>query len=409
MTERDAFERRFGAAVRGYAGRISSDLDPVELAHRIAVGKSRRRGFWAAIGWRGAVIPRVAWLLLLVAGLLVALLGGMLFVGSQPVRRLPAVVPPLPAFECPPGSSPDEPGPIDQVVPLGAGWPPVAFDRRAGKLIALAANTAGDQETWTVETWTFDVCTNTWTRMHPDREPPALVSGLVYDVDSDVTIGVQYKDWLYPELIGNVWAYDLEANTWTEHGAAPTRETGFYDPVSGLVVAGAVYHDLWSYDVETDTWAPIRHSPREDLDYGEYVYDASVDRIVEYAGSEDVVEIQLFDIRTGAWSRSGAEIADYSMHAWALPAIVYDEAAERTVVAGADRWGAYDAAADRWEILFNIDGENRPDAPAVYDPTNRRLIVFGGGIGVSGDLVAFDLVTREWTVLLEPGTGRATP
>ena len=88
---------------------------------------------------------------------------------------------------------------------------------------------------------------------------------------------------------------------------------------------------------------------------------------------------------------------------------MYDEAAERTVVAGAFQWGAYDAAADRWEILFDIDGESRPGAPALYDPTNRRLIVFGGGIGVSGDLVAFDLVTREWRVLLEPGTGRATP
>jgi hypothetical protein len=221
----------------------------------------------------------------------------------------------------PPGSTADEPGPVDQAVLLAIGWSLVAFDRRAGKLIGLASNTEGDQETWTVETWTFDVCTNTWTRMHPDRAPPAQVSGLVYDVDSDVTIGIQYKDWLYPELIGNVWAYDLEAITWTEQGVAPTRETGFFDPVTGLVVAGPVQHDLWSYDVETDTWAPIRQStPREDRGFGMYVYDASVDRIVEYGGTEDVVEISLFDIRTGTWSRSGAEMADYSMHAWALPA-----------------------------------------------------------------------------------------
>jgi len=409
MAERDRFELDLAAALRAYAEDAPTQVRPTELTRHFAAAYPHRR---TGLGpWRLPTALRPAWILLLLAGLLAALVGGALLVGSQLQRKLPAIVPPMdPAFVCPPGSTPDEPGPVDQVVPLGAGWPPVAFDRRAGKLIALAANTEGDQETWTVETWTFDVCTNTWARMHPDREPPALVSGLVYDVDSDVTIGIQYKDWLYPDLvIGNVWAYDLEANTWTEHGVAPTRETGFYDPVTGLVVAGAVYHDLWSYDVETDTWAPIRHSPREDLDYGEYVYDASVDRIVGYAGSEDTAEMRRFDIRTGAWSRSGAEIADYSMHAWALPAIVYDEAAERTVVAGADRWGAYDAAADRWEILFNIDGENRPDAPAVYDPTNRRLIVFGGGIGISGDLVAFDLVNREWTVLLEPGTGRATP
>jgi len=28
MTERDAFEVRFHAAIRGYIGRVSSDLDP---------------------------------------------------------------------------------------------------------------------------------------------------------------------------------------------------------------------------------------------------------------------------------------------------------------------------------------------------------------------------------------------
>ena len=83
---------------------------------------------------------------------------------------------------------------------------------------------------------------------------------------------------------------------------------------------------------------------------GGFAYDASVDRLVEYTGGDLGNEVRLLDIRTGTWSRSGAEIADYSMHAWAVPAIVYDEAAERTVVAGADRWGAYDATADRWEI-----------------------------------------------------------
>ena len=75
MTERDAFEVRFGAAVHGYAGRVSSELDPAELAHRIAAAEPRRRGFARALGLRLAAIPRVAWALLLLAVLLVALAG----------------------------------------------------------------------------------------------------------------------------------------------------------------------------------------------------------------------------------------------------------------------------------------------------------------------------------------------
>ena len=94
---------------------------------------------------------------------------------------------------------------------------------------------------------------------------------------------------------------------------------------------------------------------------------------------------------------------------WAVPTVEYDEAAQRTVVASDFRWGAYDATEDRWEILFETDaGGILGPSTMVYDPTNRRLIVIGGiggGFGVSGDLVAFDLVTREWTVLLEPIEG----
>jgi hypothetical protein len=331
--------------------------------------------------------------LLLLAALLAAMVGGMLVVGSQHERKLPVVMPPVaPAVACPAGTNPDRPGPAAQIRPALGGGTSWAFDRRAGRLVAL-----GPTDT-ALETWTFDVCTNTWTRMHPNREPAPGVEYLIYDADSDLTIGVPSRNWEYPEVIGNVWAYDLEANTWTAHGVAPTSGLGFYDPVSGLVFAGE-----WTYDVETDTWTP---NPRGGDCPQQCVYDASVDQALGYAGEEGVV---LYDIRTGTLSKSGADTPDCTMHAWAAPAVVYDEAAQRTVVAGADRWGAYDAAADRWEILFEIDGENRPGTPAVYDPTNRRLIVFGGGIGVGGDLVAFDLVNREWTVLLEPGTGKPAP
>ena len=112
---------------------------------------------------------RPAWVLLLLAGLLAALVGGTLLVGSQQQRRLPAVVPPVgQVFECPPGSTPDEPGPVDQARPRRWPWSAMAFDRRAGRLVALADTGDG------VETWTFDVCTNTWTRMHPNREPPSF-------------------------------------------------------------------------------------------------------------------------------------------------------------------------------------------------------------------------------------------
>ena len=243
---------------------------------------------------RGAVVPRRAWALLLLAGLLAAVVGGTLIVGSQQSRRLPAVVPPVapsvapsiaPAFVCPPGSTPDKPGPVDQARPrlVGDGIASMAFDRRAGRLVALADGRIGE-----ADTWTFDVCTNTWTPMHPYRmhPKPLFRTSLVYDVDSDVTVAL--------DDTSRMWAYDLGADTWTMKGVAPVNELRFYDPVSGLIVAvgddgdeDTLGRELWSYDVETDTWTPIPQANPLTIGphYSDFAYDASVDRLVAYANA----------------------------------------------------------------------------------------------------------------------------
>ncbi len=85
------------------------------------------------------------------------------------------------------------------------------------------------------------------------------------------------------------------------------------------------------------------------------------------------------------------------------PAIVYDEAAERTVIIGeVPRLAAYDATADRWEILAEADPDRAVgfQLHAVYDPVNGRLVGWQPLYMHQDDLFAFDLVTREWTVLL---------
>jgi hypothetical protein len=139
-----------------------------------------------------------------------------------------------------------------------------------------------------------------------------------------------------------------------------------------------------------------------------YAYDASVDRIVVYGGAESVADTRLFDLRTGTWSRSAAEtpfIEGGGM--WGGGHIIlYDEAAERTVVAGAFQWAAYDAAADRWEIIYERDAPGPAVRPWVYEPVNQRLLMWGSGYW---DMVAFDLATREWTVLLEPDLSESDP
>jgi hypothetical protein len=431
MTERDAFESRLRVALLRHVADGPTDFDALAFARTVAGREPRRHGFAAARAWQGFAIPRRAWVLLLLAGLLAAIVGGMLVVGSQLQRKPPAVVP---VFVCPPGSTPDTPGPADQARPAHEPWIPsaMAFDRRAGRLVALDVILTGDEVTG-AETWTFDVCTNTWTRMHPDREPSSSGSMLVYDVDSDVTLLIEARE---------VWAYDLQADTWTLKGSvAPidasssTLATSWaYDPVTGLVVAAAAEFaaepewkgsrpELWSYDVATDTWTPIlQDGPAPAWERGVSVaYDASADRLIAYGVDQSPDagnEAWLFDLRSGAWSRAGADTPNIRNY-WGFnrypPEMVYDEAEARTVVNGNEGLAAYDATADHWDYLNGGDdgqasvefGFGLPSGWSMdtYDPVNGRLVGLGGGNGVW----AFDPATRQWTVLLEGRDAGAAP
>ena len=131
MAERDRFELDLATALRRYAEDAPTQVRPLELARHLAAAHPHRR---SGIGqWRRAAVPRLTWILLM-AALLTALLAGTLFVGSQVQRRLPAVVPPvLPAFICPPGSTPEhartgQPGAASR---RGGRWPSIARPARS--------------------------------------------------------------------------------------------------------------------------------------------------------------------------------------------------------------------------------------------------------------------------------------
>jgi hypothetical protein len=403
MAEHDAFEGRLRAAIVRHVADGPTEFDALGFARMVAAKEPRQPRLAAAIAWHRLAFPRTAWVVVLAATLLAALVGAMLIAGAQPQRRLPAVVPAVgQLLACPAGSTPDAPGPVGQVRPPLESPVAMAFDRRAGRLLSVVGTETG------TETWTFDVCTNTWTQMHPNPMPPGVESGLrvVYDVDSDRMVGV---------FSGMVWSYDLESDTWTtEKTVAPTGATLWvHDPVSGLVVASA-NGALWNYDVETDTWTSVRQSGRATSDSvvaGVFAYDASVNRIIWYTRGTTGAETWLFDLRTGTWSRSGVAAPVVVSGMGAAPAIEYDQATKRTAVFGNGRLAAYDATVDRWEILVGnpdpamggfVFGPSARWLLAAYDPLNERLV----GLGDAGTVAAFDAATRRWTDLLEAIAGR---
>jgi hypothetical protein len=102
MSERDRFERDLGTALSAYAEDAPTQVRPTELARHFASAYPHRR----TVLDPGRLLPvlRVAWLLLLAAIVLAAMVGGMLVGGSQLQWKPPAVIAPVAS----PTANPDE-------------------------------------------------------------------------------------------------------------------------------------------------------------------------------------------------------------------------------------------------------------------------------------------------------------
>ena len=92
MSELDVFETRFAAAYRRYLDEIPTEVDAAAVVRTVTAAHQRPRA--GAGSWSLRPAPALAWLVLL-ALLLAALGAAAFFIGSQPVQRLPAVVPPV--------------------------------------------------------------------------------------------------------------------------------------------------------------------------------------------------------------------------------------------------------------------------------------------------------------------------
>ncbi|MGB9358252.1 MAG: two-component regulator propeller domain-containing protein [Acidimicrobiia bacterium] len=347
-----------------------------------------------------------------------------------------------PIATCPAGSDPDRPGPVDQArPPLGSYFLLSAFDRQSGRVVAVARSEGG------VETWTFDVCSNTWMLMrqpdfHRTADPAEPRSILVYDADSDRVVAIG----------ASVNAYDVDTDTWERYGDAPfdgdlSRTRAVYDPVSGLVVVrDIVSSELWAYDVDTDAWTSIRQGPISPPGSGDvldgsgsghrydqlHAYDASADRIMLYVsdsfsgpGVWDGAGTEMtwtYDLRAGEWTVE--DTATPELHVggyYVLPGkAAYDETTRRTVITGDGVVGAYDSARHEWEILRENPSEpsaygsgsgphHRFDDQVMYDPTNDRIVVIGGYARMReeepfwvdmDDVWAFETATGTWVELL---------
>jgi len=333
----------------------------------------------------------------------------------NPILATTRAKPAPPAATCPTGSTPDLPGRVDHERPQPGPWSnqAAAFNRHTGRIVFV------DEA---AQTWTFDVCTNTWENMNPRRVPTSeywYEGELVYDIDSDLTISFGGRK-------TTIAVYDAQTNTWTQRDRPSEYEDSLfwlgavYDPVSGLVLVVTDDGMLTAYDVETDEWTPVGMIVEERDVTSEGTtrtlappfligYVAETDRLAFLGFNSAPFQGNggLFDPRTGEYTHldepPGGVMGGFGSFSYATDgATAYTFTSNFSVC-------RLDPVALTWECYPRpFRSVTQMPSAMVVDPINDRLVVFNDfccnwpGTKTTTDIWALRPSNGEWTQLLAP-------
>lgn len=356
---------------------------------------------------------------------------------------------------CPGGADPDRAGDPTQPRPALWDWYTLAATDPTGPRIVVGETglvPEGAGSSTLQSTWTFDVCTNTWTELGDGPLPaPEKRPGLgefVADPSAGVVVGL-------PTGLSPVWRFDPVAESWSAvesggGGSDMAWPTVAYDTGGDRLLAfdaNVLTRDpratgVLSYDPDARAWTqvdaadPEGERPRVRMDRYDTVYDSAARRLVLVVTPEGSVEdparVWLFDPVGGTWSQGEdlprASGRGYRSGGWAM---AFDPVTERTWLFADTQMLGYDARADEWTVVergagwpgpmtvggAEVDPMARLGGTMVVDPVNERLVVLGGRVRPVGDPVggftrdlddlpaaddvwAFDPQANTWTMLL---------
>ena len=228
--------------------------------------------------------------------------------------------------------------------------------------------------------------------------------------------------------LNDVWAFDLGSNTWTNltpaSGSAPAPRltpASIYDPDGHRMVTwsgqgqGAFFNDVWAFDLDTNTWSPFTPAggpPQVRYGVG-YTWDPLAKELVTFAGFTSLGrfdDVWRFKPSAATWTDVSPGTGPLAR---CLHAACYDAQKHRMIMyAGQNNSGPLD---DIWALDLNsntwtdltpaVKPSARYFSPVVYDTAHNRLTMFGGQglIGFNSEVWAFDLWTKQWTQLSPSG------
>jgi hypothetical protein len=330
--------------------------------------------------------------------------GGVPVIDQQgwTVRRF-AVTVIGPGYPLPPPTVAWEPIAVTNAGPGGRSDAAAAFDPSRHAVVVFG----GQSPTYQGDAWWLPVGGGSWQRFNPigTKPTPRILHSMIMDLADDelVIFGGRYDRYL-----NDVQTMTLTAPLqWIPNpgqGNPPSARAGHaavYDPVRNrmLVIGGnngAMLNDVWACSPPaTGTWQPLAPvgDPMPGRLQGAAVYDPVRDRVIVIGGDggallNDVWTLNLAgDPTWGELHPNGTPPSPRRSHT-----AIYDPVGDRVIVYGGydenylrrgDVWALNLAGEPSWQLLISSTTPplGRSGHVAVYDPENRRMIMYGGFIG----------------------------
>jgi N-acetylneuraminic acid mutarotase len=291
----------------------------------------------------------------------------------------------------------------------------MVYDTAGDKVILFGGFDAADFN----DTWAYDPAANAWTDLKPSgATPPARHDhAMAYDAGTGRMILFGGTMASTAKELNDTWAYDPAANTWTDlkpAGAVPDARVGHamaYDPVARRVILfggsshGGRQGDIWAYDSDANTWTQL--SPTGSTPSARYgcplAYDSGLGKVLLVGGSDGhfvtMHETWAYDSAANAWTKLSPQGTVPPGRAYF--GMAYDADAHRTVIFGGqgvtpldDTW-AYDSAGNAWTKVDPTGAvpSARMYPAMVYATKAGKMILFGGSDGktVFNDTWSFGL------------------
>jgi hypothetical protein len=247
--------------------------------------------------------------------------------------------------------------PAGPPAPLPRLFPASIYDSFGHQMITWSGQAQG---VFFNDVWSFDLASSAWSQYMPTGGPPNVRYGVGYTFDPVARDLVTFAGFTSQGRFDDVWRFNDQADTWTDvsPGTGPGERclhAACYDPVRRrMIMYGGQNNfgplgDLWALDLDTNTWTELTPatgpSPRY---FTSLVYDAANHRVTVFGGQTaqlPVNEVWVYDLWTNEWTQLSPSGTPPSA-----------------------RWGSagiYDGANDRMLVFGGNDGAVRNDVWAL--------------------------------------------